>query len=1702
MDITTTDNYTNINKQGDAFSLTAKLAEYAINPAWKDGYNALVNPNVYSDYKFLWQTVSASCEDIGGDIYKKILNYINNISNIDTCEIHALQSFAKMYGFNESLLFMDFSFPNEILELINIFSVNKAYITGPNSILTTASIGDIAALSGNDEAYVQYIYSVIYNTLLNFCNLQYRAAELTENDHATIWQNNIAKYSTNLFSQDLGIDSSIMLKKIALNIPMYFPERQYVDDIQAGLRKLTDFTPVEQVILNMELARRAKTQSSFQNISKYSYERENKVAEYFKFITLMANNTFTTIPYDIDSKKSLIISENLQNLIVYNGTAHIYELDVSLIQNITKNLVDLCLRISYIRETMKAQAQKYYMSGTNALLVNLIKEVLFSTLYNDINSTSGYWRYTSTNNKTLLEKNLPLNPNFDVDIIEYTDPTEYFNVGANSIESVNGNVSGINTRYWENTTALDGDITTDELLEFYNRLGLGDLFTNTYATSSSALTSSQYGALSAYSLSGFLGTLFNAGATSATSSDVYTNTLSSLGVSSTYTPMALSSWNNVVYGTDIHNVNRYIATNTLSGLYTSNDGINWAQINTDINDGWSAVTYGTNQRLFVATNSLHGIYYSADGLNWNKEPSTNIDTNWVNVTYGSKNNKFCAINATEGIYWSQDGANWINANTYTGGVSAGWSDIVFNGGSSSRYLASNSIYGLYYSTDCMTWTNCTGLSGTPGWVAVASSTTSSNNFIAVNSISGIFYSLDGITFTQSTSPANTSGWVNATSIAGNYIASHNTSGLFYSNDASTFGKTWFKNTSANASGSGWSTLNFNNGIFTGQDLALSGLCYSNTGSGEWYPASGTLLTSGTYIIPTSTYTSAEFAPFTKYSGNNKIGILSYTNIKNTIHSSYQLHPFMLAFKQYQEATAGIQNLYNAVIPDLATVYKNIQNRIDCHGNTVNYWLDGNIDFSGYTSKYEQSIKTNQLQGLDSPFNFDALSAYYTNTQAFSSTTASAASAYYDFLPLTESVQTTINNQLSTFFNNIVELSNYSIYKYGQDTFGNVYMLYKKINTQDQLGQLWIRLKDHPIPFPAFIPDINNPGQLSNLGQISTTTLNTLASIVTSSQQYQPDNPPSTIGSMQFNNLTFAVSGLTDLSNTLVTITTLTTPVSVLYTSQSPLTFNTIGLSANNQLSAYFPNDISGYTLGNSVIFNGFTPTISSLTLASSPNYITFNSGNIILSSKYTDTTVNVVGSNAFNIGTIDYMFYPNLDTFYDFGFNYTKDILFLDYPPATQSIAYANSNTMFGYINNSNVDTNGNKLLQYLKETTHNLETLPQNLINTYNHIDTLINEKDMFFIYWSISSNRNIDGNYIVNIYLFKYNEIKGLSYKLYYVPVIHNTVFNTEWKATVSDSILSIAFMSENPLVTDVIGNYISGTVPSSNTLSGGQTQFESILPTAYLNGITVIQFNIATDLPIVYNTVKYFYKHTDLGFYPQYYGPNGINNFYANPEINTAAYYNLQLYITPSNGLNDFIYEQTFSNNMALSGIYTDMLNISAPLISDLDATHFLYTSTTYPLSANPSLSSEPMKWFRKFDLSGNYPLSNPALSSGVDLSLTTLSPSSYLYHNDESTFSGYNSAFFPQLSAQNVIDTTYGLLVLDQNYIIQVYYITAGATDAIGVLYFNGINDDYNTTILLNTEGQTVNFVYTINGISRTYAITLINVARKQFSIARI
>ena len=69
--------------------------------------------------------LSAVSEEIGETLYENVLNYIDNVSNIDTCNVKALKSIAEMLGTGDFFFFNSIDkIPLDVLNLIDIFSIN------------------------------------------------------------------------------------------------------------------------------------------------------------------------------------------------------------------------------------------------------------------------------------------------------------------------------------------------------------------------------------------------------------------------------------------------------------------------------------------------------------------------------------------------------------------------------------------------------------------------------------------------------------------------------------------------------------------------------------------------------------------------------------------------------------------------------------------------------------------------------------------------------------------------------------------------------------------------------------------------------------------------------------------------------------------------------------------------------------------------------------------------------------------------------------------------------------------------------------------------------------------------------------------------------------------------------------------------------------------------------------------------------------------------------------------------------------------------------------------------------------------------------------------------------------------------------------------------------------------------------------------
>ena len=61
-------------------------------------------------------------------IYENVLNYIDNVSNVDLCKIKSLQSMMQVVGLKYSVLDAFKSIPVEVANLMDVLSINKSYL--------------------------------------------------------------------------------------------------------------------------------------------------------------------------------------------------------------------------------------------------------------------------------------------------------------------------------------------------------------------------------------------------------------------------------------------------------------------------------------------------------------------------------------------------------------------------------------------------------------------------------------------------------------------------------------------------------------------------------------------------------------------------------------------------------------------------------------------------------------------------------------------------------------------------------------------------------------------------------------------------------------------------------------------------------------------------------------------------------------------------------------------------------------------------------------------------------------------------------------------------------------------------------------------------------------------------------------------------------------------------------------------------------------------------------------------------------------------------------------------------------------------------------------------------------------------------------------------------------------------------------------
>lgn len=378
-----------------------------------------------------------------------------------------------------------------------------------NTILGDATIERVIDSLKDDTKYRDLVRETFYNTLSRFLNMKVgeHSEQYAEIDPSTeIWRLNVSRLTDGLWDDDVESDTDVYALKRRLGVGKSFTEKVYVDDIIASRRKITDFTENEQTVLKAEMESR-QTRYGRDTSMKYYFMRLYKVIEYFRFTTVAYRNSYTLDEYALTPDKYVVSDGTSDKDTVLKFSSDGYAIDRDIVMRVAEWLSDHSFNLRAVRARIKAQCQKNMMCGTKRLLVDSIREYLLERIDSD----------TWENFRSTALFNADLNTNFDVSLVEYSDPTEYFNV-INPLDTADANENHLNVRYWERGYDDNCALGNSELLDFYNRLT--DSRTTFTANSQAASGSDEP------NLYDFLASLFSMGATENGVADIGASTTS------------------------------------------------------------------------------------------------------------------------------------------------------------------------------------------------------------------------------------------------------------------------------------------------------------------------------------------------------------------------------------------------------------------------------------------------------------------------------------------------------------------------------------------------------------------------------------------------------------------------------------------------------------------------------------------------------------------------------------------------------------------------------------------------------------------------------------------------------------------------------------------------------------------------------------------------------------------------------------------------------------------------------------------------------------------------------------------------------------------------------------------------------------------------------------------------------------------------
>lgn len=334
----------------------------------------------------------------------------------------------------------------------------------------------------DDDSYSEYLAGLYESMLYGYVTMTYNVSAnyMTHVGKVYVYPYLGSDYyeTSAKYSEYVGYeDDAILSVKLANHVARSFDEKAVYDAIERGEDWLCAYSGAQLCVLTMEKKRReapllpssialpaayGDSQLTLrQNQTRYSYYRTQKVLEYARFVDMYYASLQTQGEAGVyDFNPNYWVLSGMPHDKVVSCPASVENVDPSkdvrrdMIRTVAEKLALMTQYVCKLRHELKLQTQKNYMRGTNLLLIYIVNEYL-----------RDYARHNGLSGGVLREPGFSgirdmlaghslrgtSDSGYSVNVQEYYDETEYFNIKSGSTASADMSAD-VNSRFWELTS--------------------------------------------------------------------------------------------------------------------------------------------------------------------------------------------------------------------------------------------------------------------------------------------------------------------------------------------------------------------------------------------------------------------------------------------------------------------------------------------------------------------------------------------------------------------------------------------------------------------------------------------------------------------------------------------------------------------------------------------------------------------------------------------------------------------------------------------------------------------------------------------------------------------------------------------------------------------------------------------------------------------------------------------------------------------------------------------------------------------------------------------------------------------------------------------------------------------------------------------------------------------------------------------------